>query len=88
MTNDEDESLLVLLIQSGDTAAFETMLLRLYEPLHKYITRLVGVSIAEDVLQEVALRVFKNIQHLREPRAFRPWVYRIATRIAFVHLRR
>ena len=88
MTNDEDENLLVLLVQSGDIAAFERLLLRLYQPLRNYVSKLVGVSTAEDVLQEVALRIFQNIKSLREPRAFRPWVFRIATRIAFVHLKR
>jgi RNA polymerase sigma-70 factor (ECF subfamily) len=88
MTNDDDENLLVLLVQSGDMAAFEKLLLCLYEPLRKYVTKLVGIPMAEDVMQEVALRVFQNVRHLRETRAFRPWVYRIATRIAFVHVTR
>jgi DNA-directed RNA polymerase specialized sigma24 family protein len=41
---------------------------------------------ADDVLQEISLRIYQQIRFLREPKAFRPWVYRIATRIAFVHL--
>ncbi len=86
MSNGDEENVLVLLVQSGDMAAFEKLLLRLYGPLRQYVTKLVGVSMAEDVLQEVALRVFQSIRHLRETKAFRPWVYRIATRIAFVHL--
>ena len=86
MTNDDEEKVLVLLVQSGDMAAFEKLLLRLYEPLRQYVMKVVGVSMAEDVLQETALRVFQNIKHLRETKAFRPWVFRIATRIAFVQL--
>jgi len=88
MNHDEHESLLVALVQHGDTAAFETLLRRLYRPLHSYVAAMVGDSVAEDVLQEVSLRIYKHIRFLREPRAFRAWAYRIATRIAFVHLKR
>lgn len=88
INDDNEENMLVLLVQSGDTAAFEKLLLRLYEPLRRYVVKLVGAALAEDILQEVALCVFRNIRHLRETRAFRPWVYRMATRIAFAHLNR
>ena len=49
---------------------------------------MVGDSVAEDVLQEVSLRIYRHIRFLREPKAFRAWAYQIATRIAFVHLKR
>jgi DNA-directed RNA polymerase specialized sigma24 family protein len=82
MTHEENESLLVALIQSGDAAAFEKLLLRLYRPLRSYLAAMVGDSVAEDVLQEVSLRIYRQIRFLREPKAFRAWAYEIATRIA------
>ncbi len=88
MNSDCNEHLLVLLAQGGDVAAFEHLLSRLYRPMRDYVSKLVGASIAEDVLQEVALRIYQQIKCLREPKAFRAWVYRTATRIAFVHLKR
>jgi RNA polymerase sigma-70 factor, ECF subfamily len=88
MNHEENESLLVALVQHGDAAAFEKLLLRLYRPLHSYIAAMVGDSVAEDVLQEVSLRIYRHIRFLREPKAFRAWAYQIATRIAFVHLKR
>jgi RNA polymerase sigma-70 factor (ECF subfamily) len=88
MNHEESENLLVALVQHGDTAAFETLLRRLYRPLRSYIAAMVGDSVAEDVLQEVSLRIYRHIRFLREPKAFRAWAYRIATRIAFVHLKR
>ena len=69
-------------------AAFEKLLRRLYRPLRSYIAAMVGDSVAEDVLQEVSLRIYRHIRFLREPKAFRAWAYQIATRIAFVHLKR
>ena len=88
MNHEENESLLVALVQHGDVAAFEKLLLRLYRPLRSYLAAMVGDSVAEDVLQEVSLRIYRHIRFLREPKAFRAWAYRIATRIAFVHLER
>ena len=40
------------------------------------------------LLQEVALKIYRQIRHLREPRVFRPWAFRIATRIAFAYLKK
>jgi RNA polymerase sigma-70 factor, ECF subfamily len=88
MNDEENESLLVALVQHGDVAAFEKLLRRLYRPLRSYLAAMVGDSVAEDVLQEVSLRIYRHIRFLREPKAFRAWAYRIATRIALVHLER
>ena len=88
MIQDEDERLLVLLVQSGDTAAFEKLLIRIYKPLCSYLGKLAGESMVEDILQETSLQIYRQIRFLREPKALRAWVYRIATRIAFVHLSR
>jgi RNA polymerase sigma-70 factor (ECF subfamily) len=88
MIIEEDDNLLIALVQSGDKAAFEKLLKRLYAPMRSYVTRMVGEAMAEDVLQEICLKIYRQIRHLREPKAFRAWVYRIATRAALVHLER
>ncbi|HEX4748368.1 MAG TPA: sigma-70 family RNA polymerase sigma factor [Bryobacteraceae bacterium] len=88
MTSGDNEHLLVLLAQNGDVAAFEQLLKGIYAPTLKYVRGLMGADDAEDVLQETALRVYRQLAWLREPRAFRAWVYRIATRIAFRQLKR
>ena len=88
MTSDDDEALLVVLVQHGDIPAFEKLLRRLHAPLRKYVTNMVGESTADDVLQEVSWRIFQQIKWLREPKVFKAWAFRIATRISFVHLKR
>lgn len=85
---DRDEILLVLLLQRGDVGAFEKLLRRIHAPIRQYVTRMVGAADADDVLQELALRIFRSAHLLREPSVFRAWVFRIATRIAFAHLKR
>jgi len=84
----QDPTLLVLLAQSGDRAALERLLHEAYAPLRRYITRLVGTALADDILQETSLQIFRKLPFLREPAVFRPWTFRIASRIAFSHLRR
>jgi RNA polymerase sigma-70 factor (ECF subfamily) len=82
-----DQTLLVLLAQTGDRAALEQLLRETYAPLHRYIVRLVGAALADDVLQETSLQIFRKLAYLREPAVFRPWAFRIASRIAFSHLK-
>lgn len=82
-------SLLVTRAQTGDVAAFEQLLLRLHGPLRQYLNNLAGAAAAaDDILQEVAFKVFRKIKHLREPRVFMAWTFRIATRVAFDHLKK
>src|ERR1700733_2316761 len=81
-----DQTLLVLLAQTGDRAALEQPLRETYAPLYRYIIRLVGAALADDVLQETSLQIFRKLPFLREHAVFRPWTFRIASRIAFSHL--
>jgi RNA polymerase sigma-70 factor (ECF subfamily) len=82
-----DQTLLVLLAQTGDRTALEQLLHDVYPPLRRYITRLVGGDLADDVLQETSLQIFRKLRFLREPAVFRPWTFRIASRIAFSQLK-
>lgn len=82
-----DQTLLVLLAQTGDRIALEQLLRDAYAPLRRYICGLVGSALADDVLQETALQIFRKLSFLREPAVFRPWTFRIASRIAFSHLK-
>jgi RNA polymerase sigma-70 factor (ECF subfamily) len=83
-----DQTLLVLLAQTGDRASLEQLLRDIHAPLRRYISGLVGPDFADDVLQETALQIFRKLPFLREPAVFRPWAYRIASRIAFSQLKR
>jgi RNA polymerase sigma-70 factor, ECF subfamily len=82
-----DQTLLVLLAQTGDRGALEQLLHDAYQPLRRYITRLAGADLADDILQETSLQIFRKLPFLREPAVFRAWTFRIASRIAFAHLK-
>ncbi len=82
------QTLLVLLAQTGDRAALEQLLRDIHAPLRRYISGLAGPALADDILQETALQIFRKLPFLREPAVFRPWTFRIASRIAFSELKR
>jgi RNA polymerase sigma-70 factor (ECF subfamily) len=83
-----DQTLVVLLAQTGDRGALEQLLRESYGPLRRYITRLAGAELADDILQETSLQIFRKLPFLREPAVFRAWTFRIASRIGFAHLKR
>ena len=54
------------------------------EELFGYLQKVLGNHAdAEDVLQQTMLQTTKKLRWLREPEHFRPWAYRIASRMAF-----
>lgn len=79
----------VLRAQAGDRVAFDELLQAVQLPLYRYIVSLTGdSSLAEDILQEVFVLIYRKLGWLREPELFRPWAYRIATRETFKWLQR
>lgn len=83
------EALLVLRAQSGDRGAFDELLQSVQQPLFGYLLRLVGErAVAEDVLQDAFVLIYRKLRWLEEPLCFRPWAYRIASREAFKALKR
>jgi RNA polymerase sigma-70 factor (ECF subfamily) len=83
-----DETLWVLRAQCGDREALELLLRNVQSPLRRYVRRLTTDTDADDVLQNVLVAIARNVVWLIEPRLFRPWAFRIASRAAFNHLRR
>lgn len=84
----KQEIFLILRAQAGDREALDELFQLVQEPLYRYIVSLVGTrALAEDILQEVFILIYRKLRWLREPEVFRPWAYRIATREAFKHLK-
>lgn len=85
----ENENWWVLQAQSGNREALDELFKSVQEPLFRYIVAVVNDRhLAEDVLQEVFIRIYRKLGWLREPQAFRAWSYQIATREAFRYLKR
>ena len=85
----EHQSWLVLRAQSGSHEALSELFKSVQDPLFRYISSLVNDrALAEDVLQEVFIRIYRKLKWLKEPAAFRSWTYQIATREVFRLLKR
>ena len=83
------EALRVLQAQSGSRQALDELFQGIQSSLFRYIVSLVNEQqLAEDILQEVFIRIYRKLKWLREPRAFKAWSYQIATREAFRYLKR
>jgi len=78
----------VLRAQYSDREALELLLRSAQPSLHRYLCNLVGVFHADDVLQEVFMTICRKLKWLHTPELFGPWVYRIASRAAFRHLKK
>jgi RNA polymerase sigma-70 factor (ECF subfamily) len=79
---------LVLRAQAGDRAALEALLAHADALLRPFATHMLrDADAADDVLQDVLLRVYRKLGTLREPRAFAAWARRIAAREIFRALR-
>lgn len=88
MTDQQHEIFLVLRSQTGDKDAFDELLKRIQQPLFRYIYRLTGEhALAEDVLQEVFIIIYRKLCWLENPKLFRAWAYRIASRETFRRLK-
>lgn len=82
------EELIVLRCQLRDSDAFRELVELMQGRLLYYVRRLVvDEATAYDVLQEVWIAVFRRIRRLREVKAFRSWIYRIAHDKAVSHIR-
>ncbi len=73
----------VVRAQAGDRAALDRLLRAVQSPLLTHIAGIVqDDDAALDVLQDTLLLVARRLTRLRDPRWFRAWCYRIATREA------
>jgi len=53
-----------------------------YEKLHRYLERMIGKTNAEDLTQEVFLKINEGLKTFRGESSLSTWVYRIATNTA------
>ena len=78
VAGDGDESLLEGL-RIGRESAYETLLERFQQPVYNLVYRLIDdPSESSDVVQEVFLKVFRNVASFRGQSSLKTWIYRIA----------
>jgi RNA polymerase sigma-70 factor (ECF subfamily) len=73
----EDDEL-VRRLRAGEEAAYEALLARFQQPVYNLAFRLASnPGDASDVVQEVFLKVFRNVGHFRRQSSLKTWIYRI-----------
>ena len=83
----EEDALVTALCQGADDA-YEILLQRYQQPVYNLVYRLMNdPSDASDIVQEVFLKVFKNIGNFRGNSSLKTWIYRIAVNEAYNHRR-
>ena len=79
---------LMLRVARGDEGSFEELLRRHRAPLTNYLRRMLrDPALAEDLAQEVFLRVYQARERYRPDARFTTWLYRIATNLALNAIR-
>lgn len=64
--------------RSGDPQAFSSLYGEVYEDLYRYALYLLGSrEDAEDMVQETVLAAYAGISRLKDPEAFRGWIFKI-----------
>src|SRR5437899_1721127 len=68
--------------QDGEASAFEALVRRWQQPIGRFVARLSGSNDrAQDLCQEVFLRLFQAGPRYRERGAFSTWLYQIALNV-------
>jgi len=74
-----EDNTLIKLVKSGHSEIYDEIVKRYEKKLFSYIYRLVGnKEEAEDILQNVFVKAYKNIKTFDIERKFSSWIYRIA----------
>lgn len=73
-----DDCQLVEALRAGSESAYEALLARFQQPVYNMALRLLNdPSDAADVVQEVFLKVFRNVDGFRGQSSLKTWIYRI-----------
>ncbi len=83
-----DDAQVMLRVRDGDDAAFNYLVQRYRRPMISFMFRMVhNAAIAEELSQEVFLRVYRSRASYAADAKFTTWLYRIATNLAVNHAR-
>jgi RNA polymerase sigma-70 factor (ECF subfamily) len=86
---DVDYAALVRAAQTGSQQAMERLLMRAQEVAWRF-SRLVcgGADDADDAMQEALIKTYRYAARIREPEAFRTWLYRTVKNACLIGRRR
>jgi RNA polymerase sigma-70 factor (ECF subfamily) len=84
----DSDAEVMLRAKAGDQSAFEYLVQKYRRPMVSFMYRMArNAAAAEDLAQEVFLRVYRSRQSYEASAKFTTWLYRIATNLAVNHAR-
>jgi RNA polymerase sigma-70 factor, ECF subfamily len=79
---------IMLRVRDGDDAGYDILIEKYRKPIINFMFRMVhNQAVAEELAQEVFLRVYRSRQTYRAEAKFTTWLYRIATNLGVNHAR-
>ena len=83
-----EDSAIMLELSAGNLSGFDFLIQKYRRPIVNFMYRMVhNQAVAEELAQEVFLRVFRSRQTYRAEARFSTWLYRIATNLGVNHAR-
>jgi RNA polymerase sigma-70 factor, ECF subfamily len=84
----DSDAEIMLRAKAGDQSAFEYLVQKYRRPMVSFMYRMArNAAAAEDLAQEVFLRVYRSRESYEASAKFTTWLYRIATNLAVNHTR-
>jgi RNA polymerase sigma-70 factor (ECF subfamily) len=82
------DAAIMLRVAAGDEAGFNYLVTKYHRAMVHFLYRMVRTqAVAEELAQEVFLRVYRSRESYRAEAKFTTWLYRIATNLAVNHAR-
>jgi RNA polymerase sigma-70 factor (ECF subfamily) len=86
--DESSDAAVMLRVAAGDEAGFNYLVQKHYRAMIHFLFRMVhNQAVAEELAQEVFLRVYRSRESYRAEAKFTTWLYRIATNLAVNHAR-
>ena len=83
-----DDAAIMLALRDGNMAGFDFLVQKYRRPIIHFMYRMVhNQSVAEELAQEVFLRVYRSRETYRAEARFSTWLYRIATNLGVNYAR-
>jgi len=83
-----DDAAIMLELRAGNMAGFDFLIQKYRKPMVRFMYRMVhNQAVAEELAQEVFLRVYRSRETYRAEARFSTWLYRIATNLGVNYAR-
>ncbi|TKJ40098.1 RNA polymerase subunit sigma [candidate division LCP-89 bacterium B3_LCP] len=84
-----DDQRLVKQFLNGDKGAFNELVRKYQKPVYQIARKLLNShEEAQDIAQEVFIKVYHKLEHYRGEASFFTWIYQITKNLSFNHLRK